>query len=177
MPIARTKCSLKLQKVAWKIWLTPKHPASYQVQTSKCIWLCFSALTLWLLFISKPNLPQCGTHIPHFLNIVCCMLKLKWWHCSDVFWCMTFIHQITSYQCGQWNCGDIESSSSDPCLLFHAFLLMHLGYINNLFICNKKQTSPHYSLIETSASFVVDSRDVLLCGDKWEVMRSFVPLI
>lgn len=41
---------------------------------------------------------------------------------------------------------------------------MHLGYINNLFIHNKKQTSPHYSLMKTSASLSVDSGDVLLRG-------------
>lgn len=52
-------------------------------------------------------------------------------------------------------------------------VLIHLEYINNLFIFNKKQTPPHYSLIKTSASFSVDSGDVLLCGDKSEVMRSF----
>lgn len=54
------------------------------------------------------------------------------------------------------------------------FIVIHLGYINNLLILNKKQASSHYSLIKTSASLAVDGGDVLCCGDEWEVMRSFV---
>lgn len=43
-------------------------------------------------------------------------------------------------------------------------VLIHLGYTSNLFIVNKKQASPHYSLIKTSASLAVDSGDVYCVG-------------
>lgn len=97
------------------------------------------------------------------------MLKLKRWRCSDVFWLTTFLHQISGYHRGQWNCGANKSFSSDPCLFFHVYnmtilVLIHLGYTSNLFIVNKKQALPHYSLIKTSASLAVDSGDVYCVG-------------
>lgn len=98
------------------------------------------------------------------------------------FRCITFIHQTSD--------DHVDTEMVGPlCILLviHVYFFMfitsqswhymHLGYINNLFILNKKQASLHYSLIKTSASLAVDSRDVLLCGDKWEVMKSFASLI
>lgn len=73
---------------------------------------------------------------------------------------MTFIRHISGYQGGPRNYRANETSPRDPGLQFHVYnmtilVLIHLGYINNLFILNKKQASSHHSLIKTSASLTL----------------------